>query len=79
MSNSNRLVFLDLSENDIGPNNFRLLQKVFKSNSKIEYLNIADCKIDGEQTVELCQSLRKYNTNLKFFYLRNCNIGDVGS
>jgi hypothetical protein len=39
---------LDISENDLGPNNFSLLQKVFEDNNKIEKLNIADTNIDGE-------------------------------
>lgn len=38
----------------MGPKNFNLLQKIFKNNVNIEHLNIADCKIDGEQTKELC-------------------------
>mgnify|MGYP002396097479 FL=1 len=78
LSNDNRLEHLDLSENDLGPKNFSLLQKIFKVNTKIESLNIADCWIDGEQTDYLCQSLKK-NTKLKYLYLRNCRIGDRGS
>lgn len=45
---TDRLEYLDISENDIGPKNFNLLQPIFKKNVKITYLNIADCKIDGE-------------------------------
>ena len=48
-------------------------------NSSIEFLNIADCKIDGEQCQLLCQSLKDHNRALKFFYLRNCLISDLGS
>ena len=67
-----------MSENDIGPKNFSLLQKIFVANTKIEYLNIADCLIDGNQTRILCRSL-KANRKLQYFYLRNCDIKDVGS
>ena len=58
LCNDNRLTLLDLSENDIGPQNFSLLQKIFKVNTKIKSLNIADCNIDGEQTQILCKSLK---------------------
>lgn len=50
LTNANRLQSLDLSENDLGPTNFALLQKVFEVNTNIECLNIADCKINDEQT-----------------------------
>ena len=48
LTNANRLQSLDLSENDLGPTNFALLQKVFEVNTNIECLNIADCKINDE-------------------------------
>ena len=36
LTNANRLQSLDLSENDLGPTNFALLQKVFEVNTNIE-------------------------------------------
>ena len=56
LAETDRLTELDLSQNDLGPN-FGLLQKIFKKNIYIELLNLADCKIDGEQTQSLCESL----------------------
>jgi Ran GTPase-activating protein (RanGAP) involved in mRNA processing and transport len=79
MTNGNRVEHLDLSENDIGPINFGLMQKVFVINTNIETLNLADCKIDGEQTKILCNQLKRSNSKLKYFYIRNCNIGDEGA
>ena len=75
---TDRLVHLDISENDLGPKNFNLLHKVFRKNTKIECLNIADCMIDGKETKILCESLMN-NKALKYLFLRNCNIGDEGS
>ena len=46
---TDRLVHFDISENDLGPKNFRVLQKIFKSNIHLETINIADCKVDGAQ------------------------------
>jgi hypothetical protein len=46
-ASSTRLKTFDISENEIGPTNFQLLMPVFKSNSMIEELNVADTNIDG--------------------------------
>lgn len=47
LETSDRLRHLDLSENDIGPLNFKLLLRVFPNNKEVEYLNVADCKLDA--------------------------------
>ena len=44
---TDRLLEMDLSNNDLGPN-FSLLQKIFKKNINIELLNLADCAISGD-------------------------------
>ena len=44
----------------------------------IELLNLAECKIDGQQTKELCESLM-LNQSLKYFYLRNCSLELIGA
>ena len=46
LAETKRLKFLDLSENDLGPANFSILQKIFVSNDQIKHLNIADCNVD---------------------------------
>ena len=48
-SETSRLHEVDLSSNDIGPENFTLLQSVFVSNNKIELLNLDNTGIDGAQ------------------------------
>ena len=48
LADTERLTELDLSENDLGPN-LELLQKIFKKNVNIEFLNLADCDIAGDQ------------------------------
>jgi len=70
---------LDLSENDIGSVNFMLLMPVFKSNNKIQNLNVADCKLDGECASELCKILKKSNKELKYLKFRNSKLGDQGA
>lgn len=75
LSNSDRLRHLDLSENDLGPVNFAVLQPIFVSNTHIETLNLADSKLDGPSIEQLCKSLLK-NDSLKFLYMRNCKFGD---
>ena len=72
------LEYIDFSDNDIGPNNFKLLMKVFEINTNIRYINIADCKINGETTAELCSILTN-NKQLKSLLIRNCPIGDTGA
>jgi len=56
LADTERLTELDLSENDLGPN-FELLQKIFKKNVYIEFLNLADCDIADDQIQNLCESL----------------------
>lgn len=48
LADTDRLMQLDLSQNDLGPN-FVLMQKIFKKNVNIELLNLADCEIAGDQ------------------------------
>ena len=45
LENTNRIKMLDLSENDLGSKNFRILLKIFHKNNEIELLNVADCKV----------------------------------
>jgi hypothetical protein len=52
--NSDRLNYLDLSNNDLGTANFCLLLPVFKANNKITKLNLADTNINGESCKQLC-------------------------
>ena len=42
-SNTKRIKSLDLSENDIGNDNFLIMLPIFEANTEIENLNIADC------------------------------------
>ena len=48
LTGTKRLKLLDISENDIGFVNFNFLQPIFRDNTEIESLNLADCKINGE-------------------------------
>ena len=57
LSKTSAILELDISLNDIGPENFALLQKIFLSNINLELLNIANCGIDGQQTIDLCEGL----------------------
>ena len=41
--NTGRIRSLDISENDIGSENFLIMLQIFESNIDIENLNIADC------------------------------------
>ena len=72
------LEHLDFSDNDIGPTNFKLLMNVFRINLNIRFINIADCKINGETAAELCSILTN-NKQLKSLLIRNCPIGDTGA
>ena len=58
--------------------NFAVLQPIFACNTRIETLNLADCKIDGAETAKLGANLQK-NVCLRELYLRNCQIGDEGA
>ena len=79
LENTDRLKMLDLSENDLGSQNFKLLLRLFPKNTQIEVLNIADCKVDATGAVELCRILEKSNKGLKNLYFRNSKIGDEGA
>lgn len=59
LSETTRLKSLNISENDVGTDNFRLILDVFRSNNSCEEINLADCKIDGECVVALCQILKE--------------------
>jgi Ran GTPase-activating protein (RanGAP) involved in mRNA processing and transport len=78
LSQTDRILELDLSFNNIGAKNFCLLQKIFKSNTKLELLNLANCGIDGDETKNLCEGLM-LNQKLKYLYLRNNELSDIGS
>lgn len=45
LEGTSRLRVLDISENDIGPQNFKIIMKIFHKNNQIELLNVADCKV----------------------------------
>jgi len=80
LENTNRIKHLDISENDLGPVNFRLLLRLFPKNCNIEVLNVADCKIDAAGAVELCKIIQKTNkASLRNLYFRNSRIGDEGA
>eukprot|EP00347_Sterkiella_histriomuscorum_P009457 403341144 len=79
LENTSRLKTLDLSENDLGSQNFKILLKIFNKNNEIELLNIADCKLDGNCSQNLCKILQQTNSSLKYLYFRNSNIGDQGA
>ena len=55
--NTDRIRSLDLSENDIGSENFLIMLQIFESNIDIENLNIADCQLDGSCVGQLCEIL----------------------
>ena len=48
LSKTERIKHIDLSENDIGKQNFLLLLTIFKQNPNIQMINVADCNIDGK-------------------------------
>lgn len=79
LEKTDRVKVLDISENDIGPVNFKLILRVFPRNVSMEFLNIADCKLDSECAVELCKILAVSNKNLKNLYFRNSKIKDEGA
>ena len=62
---------LDISENDIGSENFMILMPIFESNTQIETLNVADCNLDGFCATALCQILKQSNTKLTTLKFRN--------
>lgn len=79
LETSDRLRHLDLSENDIGPGNFKLLLRLFPRNTHVEYLNVADCKLDAQCAVDLCSILQQSNKSLRNLYFRNSKIRDEGA
>jgi Ran GTPase-activating protein (RanGAP) involved in mRNA processing and transport len=78
-ANTDRIKVLDLSENDIGQQNFMLLMPVFESNTQIAELNVADCKLDGDCARELCSILKEKNSALSLLKFRNSNLGEEGA
>ena len=68
-----KLQLIDFSENDIGPENFKILLPIFDTNTQVTFLNIADCRIDGNCCVALCELLQK-NQKLKSLFFRNSKI-----
>ena len=67
---------LDLSENDIGSENFMILMPIFETNTGIEELNVADCNFDGYCAAALCGILKQYNTKLIELKFRNSQLGE---
>jgi len=65
LKSSSRVRVLDISQNDIGSENFTILLPIFESNGHIEDLNLADTNIDGPCTDMLCKILKKKNKALK--------------
>jgi Ran GTPase-activating protein (RanGAP) involved in mRNA processing and transport len=64
LSKTDRVRHIDLSENDIGKENFLLLLSIFKSNPNIQTINVADCNIDGNCVSQMCKILKATNTQL---------------
>lgn len=79
MKSSSRVRLLDISQNDIGSENFPILLPIFESNGYIEDLNLADTNIDGTCTELLCKILKKQNKAIKQIKFRNSNLGDIGA
>ena len=77
--NTDRIRSLDISENDIGGDNFLILMPIFESNRFIEHLNVADCQIDGHCADRLCSILKNGNQSLKLLKFRNSNLGEIGA
>lgn len=78
LQDTDRIVELDLSSNDIGSDNFEFLQRIFKSNTNIELLNLDNCRIDEQQVKKLCEVLTA-NKRLRYMYLSNNPIRIIGS
>lgn len=49
------------------------------ANTKLEVINVADCKIDTQCAVQLCKILEKANKSIRNLYFRNSKIGDEGA
>jgi len=79
LQNTNRIKHIDLSENDIGKQNFLLLLDIFKSNSNIQTINVADCNIDGNCVNKMCKILKSTNEQLQTLKFRNSDLGDIGA
>ena len=78
-SGTDRVKILDISENDIGSENFLIMLPLFESNVHIENLNIADCQLDGECVGKLCVILKEKNKSLRIIKFRNSELGDTGA
>jgi len=72
--NTERICRLDISENDIGSDNFMILMPIFESNTNIETLNVADCNLDGYCAEALCRILKQSNTMLRELKFRNSSL-----
>ena len=70
---------LDLSENDIGSENFLILLPIFESNINIKVLDLADCSLDGSSVEALCVILKQNNANLKELMFRNSPLCETGA
>ena len=78
-SNTNRILELDISENDIGSQNFMILMPIFEANTVIDTLNVADCNMDGFCAEALCSILKRSNNHLRVLKFRNSSLGEVGA
>ena len=76
---TDRIRHLDISENDIGSENFRIMMPIFQSNKMIEELNVADCNLDGYCAQDLCNILKHSNQHLHTLKFRNSALGEVGA
>jgi len=77
--NTDRIVEVDISENDIGSDNFMILMPIFESNTLITKLNVADCNLDGYCAEALCTILKSTNSQLRELKFRNSALGEVGA
>ena len=79
LKSTDRIRHLDISENDIGSENFMILMPIFESNTFIELLNVADCHLDGHCAEALCTILKQNNSTLHTLKFRNSQLGEVGA
>lgn len=77
--NTDRICLLDISENDIGNDNFMILMPIFEANTMIVDLNVADCNLDGYCAEALCTILKHSNKELKTLKFRNSQLCEVGA
>jgi len=77
--NKNNIRHLDISENDIGSENFMILMPIFEANTEIEGLNVADCMLEGFCAEALCTILKQSNSRLHTLKFRNSKLREVGA